>query len=277
MLSPVLRRVAAPLLALALAMPLAAQADTPAPPADTAAADSPATAVSDTAAADSPAASAPATGLAPLVRDSAEQAAFDSALAAAVAARGNAGLPAPWQGALLLAMLFGALGGLAGDIVSDGGRLDHFRRADDKKGWLIGWRGSLLVGAVAALILCGLRPPGDSWAELIGTAAAVGVGSEAFLKAIIASFQTREVRGQMELLAASSVHINRAAHTPAPGQAGGEGSGAGGAADEITLKSALGRNPAPRSTAATGSAAAEVVDEGIRDLAARLGIDLRKA
>jgi hypothetical protein len=61
----------------------------------------------------------------------------------------------------------------------------------------VGWAANLLIGAVAALIVLTLNPPGG-WAALVGTALAAGVGGEAVLQSIIASRRAREAEQREE-------------------------------------------------------------------------------
>lgn len=81
----------------------------------------------------------------------------------------------------LLVPFLGALGGLAVDLLADGGRLDRWRR--DEGGWVLGFPAKMFVGAVAAVITQALSPASEPW-RLIGTALAAGVGGEAILLAI---------------------------------------------------------------------------------------------
>jgi hypothetical protein len=109
---------------------------------------------------------------------------------AAQATAGRAGtlesstLPGDLLVSLATVALSGAIGAFAADLVTDGGRLERWRA--DASGWALGFLAKLIVGAVAALILLTLNPPGGSWLTLIGTALAAGVGGEALLLAIVA-------------------------------------------------------------------------------------------
>lgn len=96
----------------------------------------------------------------------------------------SSSLPGSLLASLATIALCGAVGAFAADLVTDGGRLDRWRA--DANGWALGFLAKLVVGAVAALILQTLNPPGGSWLTLIGTALAAGVGGEALLLAIIA-------------------------------------------------------------------------------------------
>lgn len=115
--------------------------------------------------------------------------AYTPALAAQATSGNSAALESsPLPGGLLASLatiaLCGAVGAFAADLVTDGGRLDRW--GADANGWALGFFAKLVVGAVAALILLTLNPPGGSWLTLIGTALAAGVGGEALLLAIIA-------------------------------------------------------------------------------------------
>ena len=85
---------------------------------------------------------------------------------------------------LLIAVLGGALGAFAADLVTDGGRIDRWKR--DESGWTLGVLGKLIVGSVAALIMSSVNPA-EMWWELAGTTLGAGVGAEAILLAIIAA------------------------------------------------------------------------------------------
>jgi hypothetical protein len=100
-------------------------------------------------------------------------------------AEGPQGFPAPLWMALLLAATCGAIGAFAADLVTDGGRIEQWRR--DEAGWSLGFLAKMVVGLVAAVIFLTLNPPSDAWPALVGTALAAGVGGEAILLAIIAS------------------------------------------------------------------------------------------
>jgi hypothetical protein len=100
--------------------------------------------------------------------------------------------------ALAIIALCGALGAFAADLVTDGGRLDRWR--SEPTGWGLGFVAKMIVGAVAALILLTLNPPGGSWLTLIGTALSAGVGGEAILLAIVAG--RRADRAEAEAKAA---------------------------------------------------------------------------
>ncbi|HYJ78758.1 MAG TPA: hypothetical protein VEW03_04075, partial [Longimicrobiaceae bacterium] len=98
--------------------------------------------------------------------------------------------PGPWPLAVLVIVVLGALGALAGDLVADGTRLDRWRR--DDTGWTLGFPGRLLIGVVTALIVVlGINPPNGSWPVLMSTALAVGAASEAILLAVMASWKAR--------------------------------------------------------------------------------------
>jgi heme A synthase len=85
---------------------------------------------------------------------------------------------------LLIAVLGGALGALAADLVTDGGRIDRWKK--DENGWTLGFLGKLIVGSVAAVIMSSVNPA-EMWWELAGTALGAGVGAEAVLLSIIAA------------------------------------------------------------------------------------------
>lgn len=85
---------------------------------------------------------------------------------------------------VLIAVLGGALGALAADLVTDGGRIDRWKK--DENGWTLGFLGKLIVGSVAAVIMISVNPA-EMWWELAGTALGAGVGAEAVLLSIIAA------------------------------------------------------------------------------------------
>lgn len=93
--------------------------------------------------------------------------------------------PAPLWLALLVTAAAGAVGAFAADLVTDGGRIEQWRR--DEAGWSLGFVGKMIVGLVAAVVFLTLNPPGNAWVALVGTALAAGVGGEAILLAIVAS------------------------------------------------------------------------------------------
>ncbi|MBB4637073.1 DUF4257 domain-containing protein [Longimicrobium terrae] len=93
--------------------------------------------------------------------------------------------PAPLWLALLVAGVSGAVGAFAADLVTDGGRIEQWRR--DEAGWSLGFVGKMIVGLVAAIVFLTLNPPGNAWMALVGTALAAGLGGEAILLAIVAS------------------------------------------------------------------------------------------
>lgn len=129
--------------------------------------------------------------------------------------------PRPVGWAVATIILMGALGALAGDLVTDGARLDRWRR--DETGWVLGYPGRLLIGVVVALIVVlGIKPPDGSWPMLISTALAVGAASEAVLLAVMASwkvraaeFETRRVRNvAVEKIETMRVGIHAATARP---------------------------------------------------------------
>jgi len=114
-----------------------------------------------------------------------------AALAAAPPAPGgtdvDGGFPLPLWLAFAAVALCGAAGAFAADLVSDGGRIERPTRTDT--GWMLGWPGKLMVGAVAALVTLVLNPPDRAWATLVGTALTAGAGGEALLLAIASKRQ----------------------------------------------------------------------------------------
>lgn len=125
--------------------------------------------------------------------------------------------------AVLVIVLFGALGALAGDLVADGGRLDRWKR--EETGWLLGFPGRLVIGMVTALIVVlGLNQPGGSWPVLMSTALAVGAASEAVLLSVMTSWKARMAEQEKERVAKVAVTALqgarediRAVTTTAPG------------------------------------------------------------
>jgi hypothetical protein len=96
----------------------------------------------------------------------------------------DGGFPLPLWLAFVAVALCGAAGAFAADLVSDGGRIERPARTDT--GWVLGWPGKLMVGAVAALVTLVLNPPDRAWATLLGTALTAGAGGEALLLALAA-------------------------------------------------------------------------------------------
>jgi hypothetical protein len=90
---------------------------------------------------------------------------------------------------LLVIAVCGAVGAFAADLVTDGGRLERWKRDGDS--WTLGFPGKLIVGSVAAMAFLALKLP-TTWWQLIGAAIAAGVGAEAILLSIIA---TRKAEG----------------------------------------------------------------------------------
>lgn len=99
----------------------------------------------------------------------------------------DGGFPLPLWLAFAAVALCGAVGAFAADLVSDGGRIERPTRTDT--GWMLGWPGKLMVGAVAALVTLVLNPPDRAWATLVGTALTAGAGGEALLLAIASKRQ----------------------------------------------------------------------------------------
>ena len=97
----------------------------------------------------------------------------------------STGFPEPLWLALLVIAACGAIGAFAADLVTDGGRIEQWRR--DEAGWSLGFVAKMIIGLVAAIIFLTLNPPGEAWVALVGTALAAGLGGEAILLAIIAS------------------------------------------------------------------------------------------
>jgi carbon starvation protein CstA len=97
----------------------------------------------------------------------------------------STGFPDPLWLALLVIAACGAIGAFAADLVTDGGRIEQWRR--DEAGWSLGFVAKMIIGLVAAIIFLTLNPPGEAWVALVGTALAAGLGGEAILLAIIAS------------------------------------------------------------------------------------------
>ncbi len=95
------------------------------------------------------------------------------------------GVPAGLPIALGAGALSGAIGALASDLAADGGKLERWK--GDATGWTLGFIGKVLVGAVAALIVLTLNPPGESWLALIGTALAAGIGGNAIVTGFVAT------------------------------------------------------------------------------------------
>jgi hypothetical protein len=95
------------------------------------------------------------------------------------------GVPAGLAIALAAGALSGAIGALASDLAADGGKLERWK--GDTTGWTLGFIGKVLVGAVAALIVLTLNPPGQSWLALIGTALAAGIGGNAIVSGFVAT------------------------------------------------------------------------------------------
>lgn len=121
--------------------------------------------------------------------------ATDTAKAATAPAKTAAGPLTSLPVSLLLISLLGAVGGLAADLITDGGRLDRWSR--DDRGWLLGFPAKMLVGAVAALITLALNRADDNWV-LVGTALAAGVGGEAILLAIVNSKRAEAAKKDAE-------------------------------------------------------------------------------
>jgi len=96
----------------------------------------------------------------------------------------DGGFPLPLWLAFAAVALCGAAGAFAVDLVSDGGRIERPTRTET--GWILGWPGKLMVGAVAALVTLVMNPPDRAWATLVGTALTAGAGGEALLLAIAA-------------------------------------------------------------------------------------------
>lgn len=127
-----------------------------------------------------------------------------AALAAAVpllAQAGDTALPAlgfpiPVWLALIVAGLCGAVGAFAADLVTDGGRIEQWRR--DEAGWSLGFFAKMVIGLVAAIVFLTLNPPGDSWPSLVGSALVAGLGGEAILLAVIASRRAQEMEHRAE-------------------------------------------------------------------------------
>jgi hypothetical protein len=95
--------------------------------------------------------------------------------------------PVPLWVSVFAVALCGALGAFAADLITDGGKLDSPVKTD--AGWVLGWPGKLMVGAVAALVTLMLNPPNHAWTTLIGTALGAGVGGQALLLGITARRQ----------------------------------------------------------------------------------------
>ena len=95
------------------------------------------------------------------------------------------GFPEPFWISLLSAVVGGAAGALAADLVAGGGRLRRWKM--EEEGWELRALGKLIVGPVAAVVLLTLNPPGEAWWSLAATAALAGLGAEALLLAMVAS------------------------------------------------------------------------------------------
>src|SRR5947207_4619806 len=103
----------------------------------------------------------------------------DSVVAATMAVPGGLGT------ILAAGALCGAIGAFAGDLAADAGKLERWKR--ESNGWTLGFVGKIVVGAVAAVLVLSLNPPGNSWLALIGTALAAGVGGDAVVTGFVAT------------------------------------------------------------------------------------------
>jgi hypothetical protein len=108
----------------------------------------------------------------------------------------DTGFPHPIGVAVLVIAVCGAIGAFAADLVTDGGRIEQWRR--DEAGWSLGFVAKMVIGLVAAIVFLTLNPPGTSWPTLVGSALVAGLGGEAILLAIIASRRAQKAEIEKE-------------------------------------------------------------------------------
>ncbi|MDB4948915.1 MAG: hypothetical protein JWM27_1564 [Gemmatimonadetes bacterium] len=114
--------------------------------------------------------------------------------------------PKPWASSLLIAAVLGMLGGLVGDLLANHNAL-LWVKPDKERGLDLGSLSSLLIGAVAAVIVCILNRPNGSWPQLIGTALSAGVGGKAVLQAIAATGRMKDALKDTEVARAETLQV----------------------------------------------------------------------
>ncbi|HLA63981.1 MAG TPA: DUF4257 domain-containing protein [Rhodothermales bacterium] len=149
----------------------------------------------------------------------ADDAGADAAEADTAAARPPARddeFPAPFWWAIFAVAFCGAVGGFAGDLAADGGKLA--RRKEDSDTINLGWLAKPLIGAAAALIVLSLNPP-VGWASLIGSALAAGIGGEALIQAILAGRRVQEAEQERDVVRQDMARLQQAAGAQLDGAA----------------------------------------------------------
>jgi hypothetical protein len=105
-------------------------------------------------------------------------------------------LPEPVSLAWTVVALCGALGALTGNLVAGGARESGRDAGTRRRVTALG--GPSVVGAVAALIVVSLGPPGGSWRRLVGTALGAGVAGAAALLGVLGSRRAHAAEKELE-------------------------------------------------------------------------------
>jgi hypothetical protein len=122
------------------------------------------------------------------------------------------GIPGAVWTVILTGAACGAIGAFTADLATDAGKLE--RATPDSSGWKLGFIGKMIVGAVAAVVVLTLNPPGDSWLALIGTALVAGIGGDAIVLGFVATGRVDAAEKRSADLQAAAVNqLDSIAHT----------------------------------------------------------------